>query len=383
MEPAEKLSDMAKLWLMHPDGEYFLSKGGHTMPPPLSCNLGLTTRCNLRCLICGSQRGWDLEKVHRRSMERETFLQVAQTLFPLMTEVELNSHGEPLLYPHIEEVLTAISDYGCKVKLQSNGTMLTPRIIDLLSYQCGTLSLSIDAVGKLFNQVRVGADWKKVEQGVRNLMNHRHPELLKVILYPTVTKRTLPQMLPLVQWAATAGLDGVFFHRYDPNPYCTEERPTREEFAVQKELLLNWHEQHPGGPCVYIGGAQIGDSVYPTATCLAHRPSSPWPNYPLFPGQAGCHPEYLCPTPSQYVEIGLDGDISACCRSQQSKLGYATSVEQFAAAWLGYEYRAIRKSLWHCSRFSRPLKECEPCIANYWEMIAGPGRPVGQLAVES
>lgn len=383
MEPAEKLSDTAKLWLMHPEGEYFLSKGGHTTPPPLYCNIALTNKCNLRCIICGIQRGYEEANIARRNMEKEIFQSVAQTLFPLMTEVELNSHGEPLLYPYIEDVLATIKDYGCKVKLQSNGTLLTPKIIEILSYQCGTASFSIDAVGELFNQVRYGASWTKVDRNIRDLMKKRHPDLLQVTIYPTITRRTLPDMLNVLSWAAEVGLDAVYFHRYDPNRWCTEERPTNDEINTQKDQILSWQERHPGGPNVAIDGAGIGVSKNLAHACALYRHHNYWPTYPVFPGQAGCHPEYLCTNPIQYVEVGFDGDISACCRSQPAKLGFATSVEEFAACWFGYEYRAIRKSLMHGSHFPKPLKYCDPCIENYRVILtlSQPPKPANFIAL--
>jgi MoaA/NifB/PqqE/SkfB family radical SAM enzyme/SAM-dependent methyltransferase len=375
MEPAEKLSDMAKLWLMHPEGEYFLSKGGDTTPPPLYCNLVLTSKCNLRCSICWSQNYMAKNKIPSRSMERETFHAVAQTLFPLLTEVELNSYGEPLLYPHIDEVLTTINGYGCKVKIQSNATLLTPRIVELLSYQCGTLSLSIDAVGELFNQVRIGAIWERVDRSIRHLMKQRQPEVMQVVLYPTVSRRTLPDMLNVLKWAADVGLEAVHFHRFNPNPFSIEERPTNEEITAQRDGLLNWQEKNSGGPYVSIDGIQIGVSEYPNSNCLVHRPQNPWPSYPIFPGQHNCHRDYLCTAPIQHIFVDFDGDIAACCHSHETKLGYATSVEEFAAAWLGYEYRAIRKSLMHGSRFPKTLNQCTPCIDNFWEMLVGSHQP--------
>lgn len=383
MEPAAKLTDAARLWLMHPEGEYFLSKGGHDTLPPLYCNISLTSKCNLRCSICWSQNYMARNKIPSRSMDKETFQAVAQTLFPLMTEVELNSYGEPLLYPHIEEVFASLSDYGCRVKLQSNGTLLTPRVIDLLSYQCGTLSLSIDAVGELFNQVRIGANWERVDRGIRQLMHQRQSELMKVVLYPTVSRRTLPAMQNVLQWAAEVGLDAVDFHRFDPNPFSIEERPSNEEIETEREVLLNWQEQNPGGPYVSIDGIQIGGSGYESSNCLAHRPQNPWPSYPIFPGQHNCHRDYLCTAPIQHIFVKFDGDIAACCRSHEAKLGYATSVEEFAAAWFGYDYRAIRKSLMHGSHFPKPLKYCDPCIENYREMLtlSQPPKPANFTAL--
>src|SRR5919106_1587393 len=119
------------LWLLHPHGSYFISRGGHDIPPPVYANLALTNKCNLRCEICGSQKYLDQVGIVRSHMRLGRFEAVAATLFPLLAEVELNSQGDPLLYPHIETVVERINQYKCELKVQTNGTLFTDRIIDL------------------------------------------------------------------------------------------------------------------------------------------------------------------------------------------------------------------------------------------------------------
>src|SRR4051812_17468563 len=86
------------LWQFHPRGDYFLSRGGSMVPPPDTANLALTNKCNLRCEICGSQKYLDQTEARRRHMSLRTLEGVAETLFPFLITVELNSQGDPLLY---------------------------------------------------------------------------------------------------------------------------------------------------------------------------------------------------------------------------------------------------------------------------------------------
>jgi hypothetical protein len=73
------------------------------------------------------------------------------------------------------------------------------------------------------------------------------------------------------------------------------------------------------------------------------------------------------------VEIGLEGQIAACCRSQDVPLGYATSVESFGDAWFGANYARIRRSLQRGYAGSYALPNCETCI-NFFAPAAGSGR---------
>src|SRR6266567_378504 len=74
-------------WLLHPQGSYFISRGGNDNPPPIYANLALTNKCNLRCEICGSQKYLDQTGVRRRHMNFDAFEAVAETLFPVISQV--------------------------------------------------------------------------------------------------------------------------------------------------------------------------------------------------------------------------------------------------------------------------------------------------------
>src|SRR4051794_14979597 len=155
------LQSMTALWDLHPEAAFFRAQGGNEIPPPIVCNLSLTNKCNLRCEICGSQKHLDATGILRRHMDIGRFEAVAETLFPVIAEVELNSQGDPLLYPHIERVLEVIAAHHCELKVQTNGTLFTDRVIDLLTQQVGIVNLSLDAVGHRFDEVRQGGIWTK------------------------------------------------------------------------------------------------------------------------------------------------------------------------------------------------------------------------------
>lgn len=213
----------SSLWKMHPDGDYFIELGGNNIPPPLSCNIILTNICNLKCLICGNQ---SITNIKRRSMRIELFRTLAETLFPVLTAVELNSEVEPLIYPYFEEVLETIKKFGCRLILQSNATLLNSKIIDLLCEQNGEMSFSVDATGGLFDLTRRGGSWNVVDSNIRELMKKRNPEKLIVQITPVVTERTLPDMLNVLEWSYELGIDKVIFRRYEPIENSQEIRPS-------------------------------------------------------------------------------------------------------------------------------------------------------------
>jgi MoaA/NifB/PqqE/SkfB family radical SAM enzyme len=373
---------------MHPRGEYFLSRGGYLIAPPVVANIGLTNKCNLRCEICGSQKALDKRPGQRRHMKFETFCAVAETVFPFLQCVELNSQGDPLLYPEINNVLDAIRRHHCNVKVQTNGTLFTPRNVDLLAAMCGEVNISIDAVGQKFEEVRRGGVWQKAETGMRALLEKRDPRRLSVGFYPTMTARTIGETIPIVEWAEREGVDSVAFHRYAPLPEgeSFERCPTDDDLVAARTALFDWVSERRPRVSVVFDGETLNKAAMQSwrrrhasaAKFLLKAADRRYfaPSYPTEAGTRSGDPDYICTTPNSYIEIGLDGQISACCRSQEVPLGYATSAEQFADAWFGENYALVRNSLNRGATGEFPLTYCEGCIAFH-----APGALCGRRAM--
>ena len=359
-------------WLLHPRGSYFISRGGHDIPPPVYANLALTNKCNLRCEICGSQKYLDQVGIIRSHMPIDRFEAVAATLFPLLAEVELNSQGDPLLYPHIETVVERINQHQCELKVQTNGTLFTDRIIELLQEAHGIVMLSLDAVGARFDEVRKGGVWAKAEPNLLKFLRARDPRRLKVSIYPTVTRRTLQDIHSVVQFALDHNVEAVEFHRYSPIENSFEEQPTPNELDSAKDQLRAWLAKH--GDCLEIefDGARLNSAEWSPQRKLVASRKKHWvralaqstggSTYPMDMDRAGANRTKICSSPDRYVEIGIDGQISACCRAQDVALGYATSVEEFADVWLGKNYEKIRRSLDRGNHDPLSLPNCEPCL---------------------
>ena len=93
-------------------------------PTPLFANLELTTACNLRCVHCYNTDDHlflPLEVVKAKLKE----LRQLGTLFVGL------SGGEPLLHPHIKEIIDACDEQGIIVQLLTNATLLDNELVDL------------------------------------------------------------------------------------------------------------------------------------------------------------------------------------------------------------------------------------------------------------
>ncbi|MBV8755457.1 MAG: radical SAM protein [Hyphomicrobiales bacterium] len=368
----ERIERSAKRWYQHPHSAQFIARGGDLIPPPLIANLGLTNKCNLRCEICGSQKHLDVTGIRRRHMEFATFEAVAETLFPVLSQVELNSQGDPLLHPGIDDVLATIERHRCEVKIQHNGTLLTDRIIDLLLQQHGMLMLSLDAVGDRFDEVRRGGVWIKAEAGLTRLLRERDPCRLSVGVYPTWTTRTIGEAINIANWCSEHAVDVIGFHRYTPVQGSWEEAPTEEMYRRARDQLRQWCFDHGDPLRILFEGEGLNRkdpsdrrTQYADVQKALALQDTGHVMFPIALGRFGADPFMTCAAPNEYVEISLDGKVSVCCRSQDVSLGYATSVDDFAKVWLGQNYGNIRRSLVRGQTGAYPLPNCLGCVKFY------------------
>ena len=345
-------------WLRHSRGEYFLSRGGHRVAPPVYANLSLTNICNLKCSICGSQNM--LGPVERKHMDDDAFAQVVATLFPLLLVVEFNSRGEPTLHPRFDDAFEAAARHGIYFRLQTNGTRFSSRVLDTITSMDGEVSISIDATGELFEYARKNARWSEVDRGTRALLARRDPTRVSVDLYPTLTAKTVEGAPALLEWAMEVGVDRVGFHLYDPIQHGPEERPTQQQIDRLKRHVATLDRAHP--LAVYVQYERLKEGV----TAMKDHPSQHMPpNFPRRPNQPGSNGTWWCMAPLQAVDIDLDGGVSPCCRTQERTLGYATSAEAFADCWFGEAYERLRRSLRRDNADEPQWQECRACIRQY------------------
>ncbi|CAO3441357.1 radical SAM protein [Azospirillum endophyticum] len=361
----DNIQTRTDLWKLHPQGEYFLGRGGDRIEPPAMVSIAVTNKCNLRCAICGSQTTLDRTRTTRSHIPLSVFNAIAETVFPVVAEVELNSQGDPLLHPEIDLLLETVARHRCELHLQTNGTLFTDALIDRLVSMHGNVQLSIDAVGSLFDVVRQNGVWTKAEPMMRRLFAHRDPGRLALRLYPTVTRRTVGNMLDVARWAAEMDLDNVVFHLYDPLPIGIEEVPSKEELDRSTDDLMDWIERENAPVGICIGSNVLREPVNRRVTFadpVKSRFVNRAPSYPIDAGHPWAPTRSLCMSPFRFLDVGMAGQIAACCRSQGAPLGVATSVEEFAGAWLGPNYRMLRESLSRGDQGPLPLPDCLACI---------------------
>ena len=74
-----------------------------------------------------------------------------------MDRITLTGLGEPLLYPHLNELIDYIYfiNKGISIFLSTNAqSTKTPEIIQAISDKIDTLQISVDGIGEIFEKIR-------------------------------------------------------------------------------------------------------------------------------------------------------------------------------------------------------------------------------------
>jgi len=131
----------------------------------LPCYLGIdtTSKCNLRCKLC-FRNYVDIDYNSKPDMSADTLNQLIKELFPTAATLNLSTIGEPLISPHIENILKACSDYQVRLSLTTNGTLLKEdNFLRKLASVLQHIEISFDsAYPERFETLRSGASYEGI-----------------------------------------------------------------------------------------------------------------------------------------------------------------------------------------------------------------------------
>ncbi len=129
-------------------------------------NVEPTNRCQLRCPYCGDRR------VRRRGLMSPALLSCIVQQMPRAVEVRLFLSGEPLLHPHLDELIRIVRERMRKVMIHTNAVALSESWAHrLIESGLTHISFSIDGLTKEeYEASRVGADFDKVIANVQRFL---------------------------------------------------------------------------------------------------------------------------------------------------------------------------------------------------------------------
>jgi tungsten cofactor oxidoreducase radical SAM maturase len=170
------ISPTGEYWLDEREGDLILHP---RLPDARKLYIGPTTCCDLHCRTC-IRNVWEAPDAQ---MTMDTFQRLTEGLsdLPDLSRVVFTGFGEPLIHPHLLEMIQAVREHGLAVTLGTNGLRLDGQMArELVRLGVDRLVISVDGVKpETYAAVR-GEGLSRVLDNIRGL-NEAKSELGSLI----------------------------------------------------------------------------------------------------------------------------------------------------------------------------------------------------------
>jgi hypothetical protein len=147
-------------------------RDGIVPAPPLRLWVEISSRCNLRCVVCPNK---DLPPGQRGDMEWPLFRSIIDQARTFALELNLHHRGESLLHPEAGRFIRAATASGIPCRLHTNATLLRgPVVDDILDSGLERLSISMDGFSAAaYEKIRCGASFDQVMANIAGFLRRR------------------------------------------------------------------------------------------------------------------------------------------------------------------------------------------------------------------
>ena len=145
------------------NGKYMINNGF-----PLQLDIELNSTCNFNCIMCIQ----NYCKPKAEYMELETvFDLINQGYENKLESIKLQYRGEPLIYPHLFEVIRRAKFNGLYVHFNTNASLLNELVIkELIFSGLDKIICSIDSMfPDIYNTIRENGDFQTILDNLTNL----------------------------------------------------------------------------------------------------------------------------------------------------------------------------------------------------------------------
>jgi len=299
--------------------------------------------CNLHCIMCeehshDSPRHRDrvAGRVARRRMDPALMRKVVAEAVSLgVREIIPSTMGEPLLWPHLEELVGLCREQGVLLNLTTNGTF--PRRsarewAGLLTPVTSDIKVSINgATAATQEHIMVGSRWARMLENVldfiavRNALADGHR--CRVTFQVTYLQDNIDELPALVELAARLGVDRVKGHHvwvHFPELRSQSMRRSPEAAAHWNRVVARMREA--------AGDRVLLDNVPPI------DPQAP---DDLAPGGR-------CPFLGEEAWVSAEGRFDPCCAPDEMRrsLGEFGNLHEqsLSEIWGGHAYGSLLKT---------------------------------------
>ena len=207
------------------------------VPPLQTLYFYLTEGCNLRCRHCWIEPPHQSGKKQYPALDPELFRHILEQAKPLgLTSVKLTG-GEPLMHPHIGELLDILRDEKLRFNVETNGVLCTPELArELVRSGIYHISVSLDGADADTHEWVRGVEgcFEAALQGIRNLVAAGiRPQVIM-----TLMRRNVDQIEAVVRLAESLGASSVKFNIVQPTARGVKMHQAGETLSIREIVRL-------------------------------------------------------------------------------------------------------------------------------------------------
>lgn len=206
--------------------------------------IDLTNRCNLNCLYCFNYGSAPSEPF---DLALPVFEKMIHDPVASQTSSWILSGGEPVLYPHLDELLALFQQNGISPKIASNGSLLSPDIIEKwVDYGVSSVQISIDTLDKNRFSLLKGADPSLLEDTLSSL-KYLSKTPIRTVVSSVITRLNYKELSEMMMYFSDLGIDSYTVYIYTPGIDISDMRPyilSPTELLGISEHLIQFYYDH-------------------------------------------------------------------------------------------------------------------------------------------
>jgi len=296
--------------------------------------LDLTNRCNLSCKYCFNYRALQVPPLH---LDPDLIKKALHSKLAESVKDWFLSGGEPVLYPHLSVALTLFRDHGIGPKIATNGTKLTPDIIDAwVGYGVRSVQFSLDTLKPDQHAYLNGGRRQDHEAILRNL-EYAITSPLRVVVSSVLSEMNKGEIQEIMAFAFESGVDSYTLYPNVPSEDLNKELivPFPELLKLTDDLFSAYSSLCP---------TKVIDITIP---CFSDSST-----YAKWKDILAIRLHY-CAAAQFALKITSDGRVSACiCQDSDPFIIGDLSRESLDDIWASakaMEFRSLYKKIPECS----------------------------------
>ena len=265
--------------------------------------LGLTNRCNAKCIMCWHS---NKEKHVTAELDESIYREIKNKLFHRIKELNLAGGGEVLMYPRIEEIFSDISKYRFRTIITSNFAFISERNRNLLKNADVEFVISLDGSNKSLQEfLRPGCDYDRIIDNIKFFKQYNK----KMIFQTTVSNYNFYDIENMIKLGEDLGIDMVKFQNVQflnnlDKPYKISNPP--EDL---KYLDSIFNKQYKTKTSIFLSFYHTPYIMVPKMLRNVCKKL-----YRFFPSK-------YCHNTISTLKVQEDGEILSCCIPYSKRMG--------------------------------------------------------------